>query len=223
MHRYPPLAVKVWGPLACFTRPEAKVERVSYPVITPSAARGILESIFWKPEIEWRIREIHVLKPIRYLNLARNEITDKISPRTVIKWAQDGVGAYFADEHRALRYTRCLRDVAYVIYADPVLKPHADADVAKYRDQFRRRVERGQCFQTPYLGCREYVAYFAPPDTTDLPAPIDMEIGPMVFDLAFERDADGLPTGAATPIFFDARLQKGILRIPDELYERRAG
>lgn len=223
MRRYPPVAVKVWGPMACFTRPEAKVERVSYPVMTPSAARGILDSIFWKPEIEWRIRAVHVLKPIYYFSMMRNEITDKVSPKTVLGWAKDGIGGYFADEHRAQRYVRGLRDVAYAIYADPVLKPHTVHNIAKYRHQFRRRVARGQCHQMPYLGCREYIAYFGPVEEQDVPLPFDLEIGPMLFDMKFELDASGELTGVAEPIFFEARIQNGILHIPDELYERRGG
>ncbi|MEE9285748.1 MAG: type I-C CRISPR-associated protein Cas5c, partial [Dehalococcoidia bacterium] len=146
-----PLLVKLWGELACFTRPELKVERVSYPVMTPSAARGALEAIFWRPAFSWRIREIRVLRPPRFVSLVRNEVTHKASVAAMAG------RPFYADEHRAQRHTLALRDVAYVIAADIVPKPLAGArDPSGFRDQFRRRVRRGQCFQTPYLGCREF-------------------------------------------------------------------
>ena len=129
--RQVPLEVKVWGDFACFTRPEMKVERVSYPVMTPSAARGVLEAIFWKPEFSWRIREIQVLQPIRYFSILRNEVNNVASQRSAQGWRKDG-GGYFADEDRAQRHTLALRDVAYVIRADMALKSHANADPAKY-------------------------------------------------------------------------------------------
>src|SRR5215204_1330075 len=158
----PPLEVKVWGEFACFTRPEFGAERVSYEVMTPSAARGVLEAIFWRPEIEWRVREIVVLNPIRRFSILRNEVTSLQSERSARSWTGEG-GGYYADEDRAQRHTLCLRDVAYVIRADIFLKPHTNDHPAKYRDQFRRRVVRGQCFSQPYLGTREFSAFFGPP------------------------------------------------------------
>src|SRR5713226_8066404 len=137
MLEYPALEVKVWGVLACFTRPEMKVERVSYEVITPSAARGVLEAIFWKPEFAWQVREIWVLRPIRHFSILRNEVKSKAVVSTARGWAEEG-GGYFAEDDRAQRHTLALRDVAYLIKADIVLKPHATDDIAKYRDQFRR-------------------------------------------------------------------------------------
>jgi CRISPR-associated protein Cas5d len=107
-----PLHVKVWGDLACFTRPEMKVERVSYPVMTPSAARGVLEAIYWKPECAWRVREILVLRPIRYLSLLRNEIATRQSERSAGQWSVTGRGGYDSTEDRAQRHTLALRDVA---------------------------------------------------------------------------------------------------------------
>src|SRR6266852_3706669 len=151
--KYPPVEVCVWGKLACFTRPEMKVERVSYEVITPSAARGVLEAIFWKPEFAWQVREIWVLKPIRHFSILRNEVNSKAVVSTARGWAEEGGGGYFAEDDRAQRHTLALRDVVYLIKADIVLKPHATDDVAKYRDQFRRRINRGQCHSVPYLGC----------------------------------------------------------------------
>lgn len=141
----PPLSVKVFGQYACFTRPEFGVERVSYEVMTPSAARGVLEGIFWKPEITYQILEIHVLKPIQRFSILRNEVSSWQSDRS----AKDPDFHYFADDDRTQRHTLCLRDVAYIIKANINLKSHADAHPAKYRDQFRRRVARGQCHHQP--------------------------------------------------------------------------
>lgn len=199
------LSVKVWGEFACFTRPEMKVERVSYPVMTPSAARGILEAIYWKPEFEWRVREIHVLEPIRHIALVRNEMNKRIPTRDP--------KPIFVDEERTQRYTLALRDVAYLIYAEIHLRPHADKDIAAYRDQFRRRVERGDCHFQPYLGCREFTAYFAPPNSTERAIPLNDDLGRMLGELRYENN------GKATPIFFHAYLRNGVLVVPDELYE----
>ena len=227
----PPLEVKVWSPMACYTRPENKVERVSYPVPTPSAARGVLEAIFWKPEFSWRVREIAVLRPIRYLSLLRNEVEAK---------AGGGPGISITDA-RQQRHTLALCDVAYVLRADIVLRPHADADVAKYREQFRRHVEKGRCFQRPYLGCREFAADFAPPDGSERAIPDSRDLGLILFDLVWRQDggkavtfvrhggraggdADasnrerGEASGTATPVFFQASLERGVLRVPDALY-----
>lgn len=218
MNAYPPLEVKIWGPFACFTRPEMKVERVSYPVMTPSAARGILEAILWKPEFSWEVREIWVLNEIRHFSILRNEVNTKVAVSTVKGWVSRG-GGYFADEDRAQRHTLCLRDVAYLIKADITLKPHAGADPAKYRDMFRRRVKRGQCYHRPYLGCREFPASFGPPDGSEKPINLTDELGRMLFDLDF---ASGDP-GRGRPIFFNVRLERGVLRVPPELYQSRGG
>jgi CRISPR-associated protein Cas5d len=212
---YGPVEVKVWGEYACYTRPEMKVERVSYEVMTPSAARGVLESIFWKPEFQWRVREIRVLQPIRYFSLRRNEVNSRAVYRTARRWEEEG-GGYFADEDRAQRHTLGLRDVAYVIAAEVALKAGVAADVAKYRDQFRRRVEHGQCHSTPYLGCREFAASFAKPTGQEQTEPITSELGRMLFDLDYEVNAGG----RIEPRFFEARLEHGVLYVPQALYER---
>jgi CRISPR-associated protein Cas5d len=213
MPEYAWLEVKVWGEYACFTRPEMKAERVSYSVMTPSAARGLLEAIFWKPEISWQVREIWVLNPIRHFSILRNEVNSKAPPCTARGWFQ-ARGGYFAEEDRAQRHTLGLRDVAYIIKADVVLAPHAMAeDIAKYRDQFRRRVHRGQCYHQPYLGCREFVASFGPPGGTEQPIHVTDTLGRMLFDLDYASDN----TGRGRPRFFQAQLEHGILRIPPEL------
>lgn len=209
----PPLEVRVWGELACFTRPEMKAERVSYPVMTPSAARSVLESIFWKPEFRWQVREVWVLNPIRHFSTVRNEVNSKAAVSTARRWAEKG-GGYFAEDDRAQRHTLALRDVAYLIRADVVLATHATADVAKYRDQFRRRVERGQCHHRPYLGCREFAAAFAPPDRRERPIDLSDDLGRILFDLEYAPDR----SGRGTPHFFAARLEAGILKVPPQLY-----
>lgn len=227
----PPLEVKVWAPMACYTRPESKVERVSYSVPTPSAARGVLEAIFWKPEFSWRVREIVVLQPVRYVSLLRNEVEAKGG-------AADGLSI---TEARQQRHTLALRDVAYVIRADVVPRPHAEPGaLGKYREQFRRHVEKGRCFARPFLGCREFSADFAPTDGSERPDAglrgQTLDLGLMLFDLVWRQDGGRAVTfvrhggrtensrerreagGTATPVFFQASLDRGVLRVPDALY-----
>ncbi len=211
----PPLEVKVWGELACFTRPEMKAERVSYAVMTPSAARGLLEAIFWKPEFAWRVREIHVLKEIRHFSILRNEVNSKAVVSSARSWVENG-GGYFADEDRAQRHTLALRDVAYLIKADVVLTSRATDDIAKYRDQFRRRANRGQCYHRPYFGCREFAASFGPPSEADCAIDETDDLGLMLFDLDYVTDG----SSRGSPTFFRAWLEHGVLRVPPELYQK---
>jgi CRISPR-associated protein Cas5d len=219
MNNGPPLEVRVWGEFACFTRPEMKVERVSYDVMTPSAARGVLEAIFWKPEFEWRVREIWVLKPIRHFSILRNEVNSKMSERAAAGWASVA-GGYFADEDRTQRHTLALRDVAYLIKADVALRLHATDEPAKYRDQFRRNVAKGRCHHTPYLGCREFAAAFSEPVAGEKPQEgLSDDLGLMLFDLDYDKDG----SGRGTPKFFKARLEKGVLHVPQELYGNGGG
>ncbi len=203
-----PLQVEVWGDFACFTRPEMKVERVSYPVMTPSAARGVLEAILWKPEFAWRVEEIAVLRPIHWFSILRNEVNSRASERSARSWADKG-GGFIVEDDRTQRHTLALRDVRYRITASIELRPHATDDVAKYRDQFRRRVRGGQCFATPYLGCREFSASFGPP--TDRAAIERSDhLCSMLRDIDYGPDGDG----RGTPRFFDAVLEAGVLRVP---------
>jgi CRISPR-associated protein Cas5d len=218
------LVVKVWADYACFTRPEFGAERVSYSVMTPSAARGVLEAIFWKPEFSWVIQEIQVLKPIRHFSIVRNEMNSWQSASS----ARSEEYRYFADDDRAQRHTLGLRDVAYIVKAEIQLKPHAGANEAKYRDQFRRRVKRGQCHHQPYLGTREFSAFFGEPDPHDHPIAHSDELGLMLLDMEFiatpqnstlsyfTHDGSGgtVTKGRAQPKFFRARLENGVLRVP---------
>jgi CRISPR-associated protein Cas5d len=219
------LFVKVWGDLACFTRPEFGAERVSYPVMTPSAARGVLEAIFWKPEFVWQVSEIQVLRPIRHFSILRNEMNSWQSASS----AKNPDYRYFADDDRAQRHTLGLRDVAYIIKADMLLKSHANAHPAKYRDQFRRRVKRGQCHHQPYLGTREFSAFFEEPEGIEMPIVHSDELGLMLLDMEFRandgsaieyltHDGNGaqVTKGSAKPKFFRARLDNGVLRVPSQ-------
>lgn len=217
--KYPPVEVCVWGKLACFTRPEMKVERVSYEVMTPSAARGVLDAIFWKPEFRWQIREIRILKPIRYFSILRNEVNNRATFATAQR-RNRGEEGYYAEEDRSQRHTLCLRDVAYIIAADVSLRPDVEEDEAKYRDQFHRRVKRGQCHTMPYLGCREFTANFGPemPVSDDAYVQnITADLGQILFDLDYEEGR----SGRGQPRFFHAHLERGVLRVPETLYRRK--
>lgn len=210
MVQEPPVEVRVWGDLACFTRPEMHVERVTYPVMTPSAARGVLESIFWKPEMRWVVEEIHVLEPIRYFSILRNEVNSRQSDRSARNWQRAGSGGYDVAEDRTQRHTLALRQVAYVIRAQIEVRPGVDERPAKFRDQFRRRVRQGQCWSMPYLGCREFAASFGEPIPGEMPQDLTDHLGLMLHDL--EYDPDG--SGRGTPRFFDATIEHGVLRVP---------
>ncbi|GEM46311.1 type I-C CRISPR-associated protein Cas5c [Deinococcus cellulosilyticus] len=224
------LTLKVWAEHACFTRPENKVERVTYDVMTPSAARGVLEAIFWKPQIRWKVREIWVLKPIRHHSILRNEVNSTASASSARKWVQSG-GGYFAEEDRAQRHALILRDVEYIIHADLELLPHATDPIQKYLEMFRRRAEKGQAHHQPYLGNREFTASFSPIEGHEKPIDVTDDLGRMLFDVQYsqsskgkikfmQHDAQGsrVASGVATPRFFQARLEKGILHVPQELY-----
>lgn len=160
------IRLHVWGDRACFTRPEMKVERVSYDAITPSAARGILDAIHWKPAIRWHIDRIHVLRPIRFESIRRNEVGSKLSPSAVRKALKAGStdGLWnVVDEDRQQRAATVLREVAYVIEAHFELTQKAGEDdsVGKHLDIFNRRARKGQCFQMPCFGVREFPANFS--------------------------------------------------------------
>lgn len=207
------VSVRVKGDFALFTRPENKVERVSYPLITPSAARGVLEAIFWHPQFRWAIREVHVLKPVRTVGILRNEVNSKMSAGRK--------EPYYADEDRSQRHSVCLRDVDYLIFADVEVKPGVGEDHAKYRDQFRRRVEKGQCYHRPTLGCREFAAEFEPWDGSAQAVDWNEDLGLMLWDMAYPsgtHDDQGWHPAAKPPYwprFFEAKVSSGIMTVPD--------
>jgi CRISPR-associated protein Cas5d len=163
----PTLRARARGPLACFTRPELKVERFSYPVMTPSAARGLLEAVLWKPAIRWQVNRIHVLNEIKFTAFRRNEIKSRVPTLSMRTIAQGGPApVFFADEGRTQRNTVALAHVDYVIEANFVLTGRAGSgdNVSKFVEMFERRVAKGQHFHQPYFGCREFVAEVLPAD-----------------------------------------------------------
>ncbi len=209
------IRLKVWGDYACFTRPEMKVERVSYDVMTPSAARGLLEAIHWKPAIRWVIDAIHVLEPIRFQSIRRNEVGHK-APAGKIRSAMkrgdlEGLNL-LVDEDRQQRAATVLVKPAYVIEAHFELTKKAgpDDNEGKHLDIFNRRAARGQCFHQPCLGTREFAAHFEllPPDGP-LPRAIgeSRDLGFMLFDI--DHATDGRPS-----LFFRAALENGVMRVP---------
>jgi CRISPR-associated protein Cas5d len=186
---------------ALFTRPELRVERVSYPVMTPTAATGLLEAIFWKPEFRWVPVKIEVLRPIRQFTIRRNETHDL----PALAEAATGRRRINTVDKRDQRNALCLRDVEYRIFAQVELAGHATHNEAAYREQFRRRVERGACFQPPFLGAREFPASFFPRDERP---PIDHteDLGVMLHRIHY-----GPP---ARFDWFTARLDAGVMHIP---------
>ena len=212
------IKLHIWGEYACFTRPEMKVERVSYDIITPSAARGILEAIHWKPAIRWKIDKIQVLKPVRFESIRRNEVGSKISASKasggMSRKSTEGLYSLI-EEDRQQRASTVLRDVAYVIEAHFELtdKAGAEDNVGKHLDIFNRRARKGQCHQQPCMGVREFPAYFSLlEEGTPLPecqlteVQKNKDLGWMLHDIDF---TDGM-----TPRFFRAELKDGVVAVP---------
>lgn len=201
----------VWGDYACFTRPEMKVERVSYDVITPSAARAVFEAIFWKPAFRWEIQAIEVLKPIRWANIRRNEVASVASYGNLRSAMQNGKGdlGIFIEEDRQQRAATLLRDVKYRIYARQVMTPqaHDNDNPQKLAEMFRRRAEKGQCFMQPYLGCREFSAYFSLGSDGTPTLEDNAELGWMLHDMYFSQETP-------EPRFFRAQMKKGRIDVP---------
>jgi len=210
--------LEVWGPMACFTRPELKVERVSYDVITPSAARAIFEAIFWKPAIHWQVTKIEVLNPIKWTSVRRNEVGAVASKNPI-----------FIEDKRQQKNTLCLKDVRYRIWAKlefiPVRKrkgeqpslveetAHPDENPAKYNAMFERRASKGQCFNQPYLGTRECSCSFSlvNPETEELDPPIseNRDLGIMLYDMDFEQNLKNPPA-----MFYRAQMENGVINVP---------
>src|SRR6185437_4771647 len=203
------LCVLIAGELACFTRPEMKVERVSYPVMTPSAARGVLEAIFWKPQFHWLIREIWILKPVRWFSIVRNEVKHKASVASTLCWARKG-GFYDTKSDHTLRHTLALRDVAYLIRASIILKKANPGQESAFRVRFRRCLRRGACFHRPYLGCREFAAYFSEPGGDETPISWNADLGLMLLGMDYGFGSFGM----LQPQFFPAVVREGVLRVP---------
>lgn len=196
--------LKVWGTYALFTRPELKVERVSYDVMTPSAARGILEAIYWKPAICWIVDRIHVLKPIRFENIRRNELASRVSVNAKIMREGNQPVRRFIEDDRQQRASMVLKDVAYVVEAHFELTGFDSSDPGKHLAVFERRVKKGQCFHRPYLGCREFPAHFEWCEhIPDSRLTGDQELGFMLHHIDY---ADEM-----TAHFFRATMHDGVL------------
>lgn len=215
--------LEVWGQMACFTRPELKVERVSYDVITPSAARSIFEAIFWKPAIHWQIMKIEVLNPIKWTTIRRNEVGAVASKNPI-----------FIEDKRQQKNTLLLQDVRYRLWAKLEFIPQwkrnesknpgidaeeetllrKDENPGKYNAMFERRASKGQCFNQPYLGTREFSASFrlVNPETETLDAPIDesRDLGIMLYDMDFEGNLQ-----KPDAMFYHAKMENGVIMVPN--------
>jgi CRISPR-associated protein Cas5d len=219
--------IEVWGDYACFTRPEMKVERVSYDVITPSAARAVFEAIFWKPAIRWIVTKIEVLEPIKWMSVRRNEVGAVMSERSP---------HLFIEDNRQQRAGLFLRDVRYRLYAeleyinqnnrkqhthatpDILIDPEEkqlvskDENPGKYNAMFERRARKGQCFNQPYLGCREFSAHFRLVEDPEMeakkPIPETSELGFMLYDMDFTNEKD------PQAMFFKVKMNNGIIIVP---------
>ncbi|MCF8011167.1 MAG: type I-C CRISPR-associated protein Cas5c [Clostridiales bacterium] len=212
------ICLLVWGEYACFTRPEMKVERVSYDVMTPSAARGILEAVHWKPSIKWVVDKIHVLNEIKFDNVRRNEVGSKISVGNVkkaLKGKTVELCMYASEnQNRQQRAALLLRDVSYVIEAHFEMSGESENEDAreKHYAMFSRRARQGQCFKQPYLGCREFPAMFRLIESDEiLPQSIyggegEKDLGWMLLDINYESGMN--------PVFFRATMKDGVIEIP---------
>jgi len=236
---YKPQILEIWGDFACFSRPELKIERFSYPIITPSAARGILDSIYCKPnkdqtqnQFRWQLTKIELLSPIAYIALRRNEVKEKINMTAVGRWmaSDETPSPIFADGDRDLlgtdekgrtqRQTMALKDVRYRLTAE--IRPfpgHEDKQQA-LEAQFRRRAAHGKCFFQPYMGCREFPAYFELKEVgEELPDPVNhsQDLGFMLYDV-FDLGRPGLALMEGKSPFislFYAKIKNGVLNVPD--------
>ncbi len=210
------VSLEVWGDYACFSRPEMKVERVSYDVITPSAARGLLEAVMWHPGMRWVIDRIQVCSPIRFTNIRRNEVKDVISARSVKTVMEKGVGDLYlaASESIQQRAAMILRDVRYIIDAHFELTDRASPsdNAGKFQEMTRRRAEKGQFYHQPCFGTREFPAHFRlcperPPCPEELRG--EKDLGWMLLDMDYSDPED------IRPIFFRAVMRDGIIEVPD--------
>jgi len=223
--------LEVWGDFACFTRPELKIERFSYPVATPSAARGIFDAIYWKKQrnFYWQVERVEVLKAPRYIALRRNEVKDKISSSSVVGWMKGNSEPVpiFADgdsdtlgtdqKGRTQRQTMALKDVAYRIHAHAVPREGCEKQLDEIEPQFKRRAGAGQCIYQPYLGCREFAAFFRyvePDEQLSSPADINLDIGMMLYDV-FDLSKPGTWNDRPAISVFNARVVGGVMEVPD--------
>jgi CRISPR-associated protein Cas5d len=220
--------LEVWGDFGCFTRPEMKVERFSYPIITPSAARGILDAIYWKSKFRWQVTKVETFTPLNYIALRRNEVKDRAPTEKVIcSWIiEQGRSKkvevrepkpIFIDESRTQRQTMALKNVRYRIHAKIHPYKGYEDEIQDMEAQFRRRAARGQCVHQPYLGCREFPAYFQLIDQTEVlqaPSSFSQNIGWMLYDV-FNLSRPGKNSDKPFISLFRANIEKGVLSIPN--------
>lgn len=203
------IQLEVWGPYALFSRPEMHVERVSYDVPTPSAARGMVEAIYYHPGLQWHIRRIYVLNPIRFTNIRRNEVTDKIPYDKVRKAMQGGeIPSLITSQKIAQRAAMVLQDVHYVIEAEFTMTDRAAPgdNPGKFQDIVTRRMAKGQCYHTPYFGCREFPAAFRAWQGGAIPTiSTSCDLGFMTYDFDYSDPKN------ITPTYFRAKLEHGVL------------
>lgn len=210
------ICVEVWGDYACFSRPEMKVERVSYDMMTPSAARGLIEAIYWHPGMRWFIDRIHVCTPIQFTNIRRNEVKDTISARKVKRVMESGQGELYLATPDSIqqRAAMVLRDVRYVIEAHFEMTDRAAEgdNPGKFQDIMKRRLAKGQFYHQPCFGVREFPAHFSPCHQTP-PCPEELkgtrDLGWMLLDMDYSDPQN------IRPMFFRAVLQDGVLEVPD--------
>ena len=200
------ISLEVWGDFACFSRPECKVERLSYPVITPSAARGILSAIYSKPvEFYWQVKRIEVLSPIKYMSFKRNEVKSR----------QSGKNPVFVEDDRTQRQSVVLKDVRYRITAEIVKRPDFSGTLEQLYAQALNRIEKGKCFFQPSLGLREFVCYFGPSGDS---APIEdsCDLGYMLYDVFdFKNDIEVTEKTAPCISLFSAKMERGVIEVPE--------
>ena len=220
--------VEVWADFACISRPEMKVERWSYPCPTPSAARGVFEAIYFKPQFYWQVEKIELLRVPAYIALRRNEVKDKVSVPAVKKWMAgkadpqpiwaDADKAYTGNDTsgRTQRQTMAIRSPHYRLHAHMVPRPGSEKQQTAFDQQFMRRASQGKCFQQPYLGCREFVAFFKYLENADnLPQPVDysQDLGLMLYDVF---DLRKINNNSVKPFItlFQAVIEQGVLNVP---------
>lgn len=218
--------LEVWGDWACFTRPELKVERVSYDVITPSAARAIFEAIFWKPAIRWQVTKIEVINPIKWTTIRRNEVGAVASPQTMKSIFIDEVDKDNKPVNRQQKNSLLLQNVRYRIYAKLIYRPARDRkgeeikegeNPMKYYQMFERRASQGQCFSQPYLGCREFAAnwkFITATEVLEAPLKEDRDLGIMLYDMDFEGNLK-----KPDAMFYRAKMEQGVIVVPDKYSE----
>lgn len=203
------ILMETWGPMACFTRPEMKTERVSYEVPTPGAVRGMIESVFYHPGLRWIPDRIWVLNRIQFMNVRRNEVKSKVLASAVLQEANGGkAGAIFTSEDIQQRAAMLLKDVRYVFEAhfEMTVQANPSDNHGKFQDIVKRRLRRGACYSTPYFGCRECTAHFRLWEGGEIPA-IDetRDLGYMLYDMDYSDPTD------IQPMFFRARMEHGVI------------